>query len=60
LPRFVDPSVTGVFMAEPVSNVVGGLASFITMYFTVYRRLDKPSYRHYGTHRPSGSDNTHA
>lgn len=60
LPRFVDPSVTGVFMAEPVSNVVGGLASFITMYFTVYRRLDKPSYRHYGAHRPSGSDNTHA
>ena len=43
LPRFVTPSVNGVFMAEPVSNVVGGLASFITMYFTVYRRLDKPS-----------------
>lgn len=44
LPRFVDPSVNGVFMAEPVSNVIGGLASFLTMYFTVYRRLDKPSY----------------
>ena len=44
LPRFVSPSVNGVFMAEPVSNITGGLASFITMYFTVYRRLDKPSY----------------
>lgn len=47
LPRFTDPSVNGVFMAEPVSNVVGGLASFITMYLTVYRKLgsDKSSYR---------------
>lgn len=43
LPIFIDPSVNGVFMAEPVSNIVGGLASFITMYFTIYRRLDKPS-----------------
>ena len=44
LPRFIDPAVNGVFMAEPVSNVIGGLASFLTMYFTVYRRLDKSSY----------------
>lgn len=43
LPRFVTPAVNGVFMAEPVSNVVGGLASFLTMYFTVYRRLNEPS-----------------
>ena len=43
LPHFVSPAVNGVFMAEPVSNVVGGLASFLTMYFTVYRRLNKPS-----------------
>jgi Na+-driven multidrug efflux pump len=43
LPHFVVPAVNGVFMAEPVSNVVGGLASFLTMYFTVYRNLDKPS-----------------
>ena len=31
--------VKGVFMAEPISNVIGGLASFITMRLTVYRRL---------------------
>ncbi len=29
----------GVFIAEPVSNLIGGLACFITMYITVYRRL---------------------
>ena len=44
LPSFIEPAVNGVFMAEPVSNVIGGLASFLTMYFTVYRRLDKSSY----------------
>ena len=31
--------VRGVFLAEPISNVIGSLACFITMYFTVYRRL---------------------
>lgn len=31
--------VEGVFLAEPVSNVLGGLACIITMYFTVYRKL---------------------
>ncbi len=31
----------GVFMAEPVSNVIGGIACFGTMYFTVYRKLGK-------------------
>ena len=33
--------VDGVFWAEPVSNLVGGSACFITMYFTVYRRLGR-------------------
>lgn len=33
--------VDGVFVAEPVSNIVGGLACFLTMYFTVYRHLNK-------------------
>ena len=33
--------VNGVFIAEPVSNVLGGLACFITMFYTVYRRLDR-------------------
>ena len=31
--------VNGVFLAEPISNAVGGLAAFITMWFTVYREL---------------------
>lgn len=33
--------VYGVFLAEPISNLIGGLASFITMYFTVYRKIAK-------------------
>lgn len=32
--------VDGVFWAEPISNVLGGLACFITMWLTVYRRLE--------------------
>ena len=31
--------VDGVFMAEPVSNVIGGLACYIAMYLTVLRKL---------------------
>ncbi len=31
--------VEGVFLAEPISNAIGGLACFITMYFTVYRKI---------------------
>jgi putative MATE family efflux protein len=33
--------VYGVFLAEPISNVVGGLACFLTMYWTVYRPLGR-------------------
>ena len=33
--------VDGVFVAEPISNVLGGLACLITMYFTVYRPLGR-------------------
>lgn len=40
LPR-LGLGVTGVFLAEPISNALGGLACFITMYRTVYRRLDQ-------------------
>ncbi|MCD8150435.1 MAG: MATE family efflux transporter [Clostridiales bacterium] len=29
----------GVFLAEPVSNLIGGTACFLTMWFTVYRKL---------------------
>jgi len=32
--------VDGVFLAEPISNAVGGLACGITMYLTVYRKLE--------------------
>lgn len=40
LPR-IGFGVEGVFLAEPISNAVGGMASFLTMWFTVYRRLGK-------------------
>lgn len=30
--------VDGIFLAEPISNAIGGIACFTTMYFTVYRR----------------------
>ena len=32
--------VNGVFLAEPISNVIGGLASYITMRMTIYKTLD--------------------
>lgn len=38
LPR-VGVGVAGVFLAEPISNVLGGLACFITMRLTVYRDI---------------------
>ncbi len=41
LPR-LGFGVEGVFLAEPISNAIGGLACFVTMWLTVYRRL-KPS-----------------
>jgi len=31
--------VDGVFLAEPVSNVIGGLACFGTMWYTLYKKL---------------------
>ena len=33
--------VNGVFLAEPISNAIGGLACFLTMYVVVYRKLGK-------------------
>jgi len=39
LPR-MGFGVTGVFLAEPISNVLGGTASFLTMRFTVYRNME--------------------
>ena len=31
--------VNGVFLAEPISNAIGGLACFITMWTVIYRKL---------------------
>ena len=38
LPR-LGFGVNGVYLAEPISNLIGGLACFVTMYFTLYRKL---------------------
>ena len=38
LPR-LGFGVNGVFMAEPISNVIGGLASFLTMRRVIYKKL---------------------
>ncbi len=35
--------INGVFLSEPISDLIGGLACFITMYFTVYRHLASDS-----------------
>ena len=41
LPHLFGLGVDGVFLSEPVSNVVGGLACWITMMVTVYFPLKK-------------------
>ncbi len=33
--------VDGLMLSEPVSDIVGGLACWLTMYFTVYRKLPR-------------------
>ncbi|MCH5345001.1 MAG: polysaccharide biosynthesis C-terminal domain-containing protein [Acetatifactor sp.] len=43
LPR-LGLGVDGVFLAEPISNAVGGIACFVTMYFVLYRKLGKISH----------------
>jgi len=42
LPRLWGMGVYGVFAAEPVSDVVGGLACYITMLLTVGREMKQP------------------
>lgn len=44
LPR-LGLGVNGVFLAEPVSNAIGGLACFVTMYLVLYRKLKAGSDR---------------
>lgn len=41
LPMIGGLGVNGVFLAEPISNLIGGVACFATMYVTVYRKLGK-------------------
>ena len=41
MPAITGLGADGVFWAEPVSQVLGASACFITMYFTVYRKLGK-------------------
>ena len=38
LPR-LGAGVLGVFIAEPVSNIIGGTASYLTMRMTVYKKI---------------------
>ena len=40
LPR-LGFGVNGVFLAEPISNVIGGLACYLTMRMTVYREINE-------------------
>ena len=37
LPRLFSLGVNGVFLAEPISNFIGGGACFITMLCTIWR-----------------------
>ncbi len=39
LPMFTSIFTDGVFLAEPISNLIGGVACFVTMWITVYRKL---------------------
>lgn len=45
LPRLWNLGVDGVYLAEPISNAVGGLACFITMMCVVWRELDRKEKR---------------
>ena len=41
LPRIGGLGVNGVFLAEPISNVIGGLACYITVHMTILHPLAK-------------------
>ena len=44
LPMIMEPAVNGVFAAEPVSNVIGGSASFFTMWYYVSHIAKKKGF----------------
>lgn len=41
LPRLWGLGIDGVFLAEPISNFIGGIACFTTMLLTVWRKLGR-------------------
>ena len=41
LPHWIHPGVNGIFMAEPISNFIGGLACYGTMFYTLWPELGK-------------------
>lgn len=41
LPKLFNLGIMGVFMAEPISNFIGGLACYTTMIFTVWKSLSE-------------------
>ncbi len=41
LPRMFGLGVNGVFLAEPISNFIGGIACYVTMLFTIWRELKR-------------------
>lgn len=42
LPYIKQLGVNGVFWSEPISNLIGGTACFMTMMLTVWRKLGYP------------------
>ena len=49
LPRLFGLGVTGVFLAEPISNFIGGAACYITMLLTIWRELSRRARTRAGT-----------
>ncbi len=45
LPGIFHLGTNGVFMAEPISNIIGGLACFLTMLLTVIPELNRMSQK---------------
>ena len=41
LPRLFGLGADGILLSEPISNILGGTACWLTMYFTVYRPLSR-------------------
>ncbi|MDE6996645.1 MAG: MATE family efflux transporter, partial [Oscillospiraceae bacterium] len=42
LPRMWGLGPYGVFAAEPISDIIGGLACYVTMMLTVWREMKRP------------------